>query len=342
MSTSNFFIMVSCCALSVGSVLLTSSCGGGGGGGGGGTQVAPVELEGLVVESGGVTWTFKKGGQLDYTLDTGSGIGTLMDGFSVLWPDNLLGATYTYEVTGSRTAVVTIVAASGADWTSLISPGGGWIELTPDVLYTGMNYVGFYEEITPFELQMSLNFDAQQGQQIVAVTAHMRFRGVNHYTTLVQVENSIVDGILPDATLLKVNGDVPEAGYDPDKHLAGPQPSTKTDGLFDGDTIELYLDGDEDVYAKFNFTQEGIASGSTDLHAPVTEVGILQALWDVPSQADYSLVQIYGTDDVIVTITNDTEGNDGVITLHFQGNGDVGVYETSGGESGTFKFIEHL
>jgi hypothetical protein len=54
--------MVSCCAISVGSVLLTSSCGGGGGSGGDGAQVAPVELEGLTVAAGGAQATLKQGG----------------------------------------------------------------------------------------------------------------------------------------------------------------------------------------------------------------------------------------------------------------------------------------
>ena len=339
MSSSNFFIMVSCCALSVGSVLLTSSCGGGGGGDGDdGTQVAPVELEGLVLKSGGVEWTFKEGGQMDYTRKLA--MPSLIDGFSVAWPDNLRGATYTYEVTGSRSGIVTIVVADGADWSSYQSRGGGKIALPGGQAYVGLRWNepieingvkrnGFYSHIHPLELQMSLNFDSQSGTQIQSVETHMRFFAVD------AKENVAVDGLLSDVRLLKIDGNLPESGYDPAEDLPGPQPSTKTDGLFDGDRIELY----GDVEARLNFTQDGFVYGS-DRDAPVTEIGILQALWDVPSQAKYSLVQIYGTDNVILTITEDTKEKNGVITLRFEGNGDVGSYDTSNGESGTFVFIE--
>ncbi len=337
MSILKKILMVSLCAVSVGSVLIVSSCGSGGGGGGGDAQIAPVGLEGLVLESGGVKWSFKGNSELDFTRVSG-GL-QLIDGFNVLWPDNILDATYTYEVTGTRTGVIRITAASGVDWGSIKSPGEAITVVEVDRTYVGLDTVG--AELVPFELEIGVTFNSDQSVSIVSIDADIKFQGVNIFSiNPVVPEDAFVDGRLPSATLQKIDGSYPNVAYDPDEDQAPPQRSDKTDGMFDNDTVQLF-DAAGDELVKYNFIKAGFTNPGGDLSMPVTETGIAQALWLIPSQADYSLVQPLGTDDIILTLINDTQGRNVVITLHFQGLGDVGIYEASDGNSGRFEFIEN-
>jgi len=331
-------------AISAAFVLVVSSCGSGGGGSDG-AQVAPVGLEDLVFSTAGLKFTFGDAGRVDF-VKVGGGI-EVIDGFAMTWPDNLIGATYTYSVSGSKTAVVRItVPGSGVDWTSILSNGGGFIEVSKMQIgnvYAGIEEgLGFSPNIDPFVIEIAMTFDTQGSVQITSIVSDIKCDGLHYFAANpIRTENVAADGRVGAATLLKIDGSRPEVGYDPDKNAPPKQPSDKTDGKFDKDSV--ILDPGELTELKYNFTAASYWSPGTDPEAPITEEGIAQVLWNPDSQADYSLVQLFGTYDVIMTLTNDSQGHgDEVITLHFQGDGASGTYESTSGRSGLFEFIENL
>ena len=337
-------LMLGVCVTSVASVLSVSSCGGGAAGGDD-AQVAPVDLEGLKLVTQGAIFTFESSGRVDF-VRTSTGV-VRIGGSKVLWPDGIKNARYTYSVSGPSTAVVTI-ETDGPDWDS-IRDSGGWYSFRAqnDLTYAGLYPNKLAKPITignypSWKIEIAMTFDAQGGVRIAHVDSDIKFGGlvVVNPKKNEDREDVVVEGRLSYSLLQKLDGTLPEAGYDPDKNAPPKQPSDKTDGKFDGDSVILNLGPDTET--RYNFTAENNWDPGTDLERPLTEEGIVHILWSPNSEAHYSLVQPLGTHDVIITLTNDSQGNpDETITLHFQGDGTGGVFESDSGVFGSFDFIRN-